>query len=75
MFDPAYIAVAIRPSSYVHKVTSEVSYLSSDLIGPAKGFLKLLRNFHKILFSINQLLHHIFGIGGVFLASNSLHYL
>ena len=25
IFDPAYIAVAIRPNSYVHRVTSEVA--------------------------------------------------
>ena len=36
--------------------------LSSKLIEPSKGFLRLLRNFHQILFSINQLLHDIFGL-------------
>ena len=35
--------------------------------------MRLLRNFHLILFSKNQLLHDNIGRRGVFLASNSLH--
>ena len=46
---------------------------SLNLIGSAKGFLRLWRNFCWILFSMNQLLHVIIGLRGVFLASNSLH--
>ena len=50
MFDPAYVAVANRPSSssYVHSVTSEVAISllpdCSNLIGPAKGFYGLKVN-------------------------------
>ena len=46
---------------------------SSNLIWSVRGFLRLLSNFHWTLFSINWLLHAIFDLGGVFLASNSLH--
>ena len=35
---------------------------SSNLIGSAKVFLRLLRNFYLILLSVNQLLHAIFGL-------------
>ena len=45
----------------------------SNLIGPAKGFLRLLSNFYYTLFSLNQLLYAFFGLPGVFLPSNSLH--
>ncbi len=46
---------------------------SSNLIGSVRGLMRLLRNFHLILFSVNQLRHDNFGLWGVFLASNSLH--
>ena len=49
------------------------NFLPSNQIGPAKGFLDCLETFTKILFPINQLLHAIFGLRGVFLASNILH--
>jgi hypothetical protein len=44
MFDPEYIALAIRPSSYVHRVTSEVavSFLPEVVaqiwLDPLRGF-------------------------------------
>ena len=45
------------------------SKFSSMFLNPKR----LLGNFYKILFLINQLFHAFFGLRGVFLASNSLH--